>query len=322
MVFDWEFQGGLSKPRHEDRALRTRATDAHFSCVLAHVTLAHHTPTLHRCLKDELSIRVCVFSQSSCLHMFHRNLRSVSDARLGCERNQTTLPWSMVRFMVWPSGWTEPSHSYEPNSQIEISKTSTRRSTSPSRLNTASSMTLDDVTITFAASDITETTEAGQLILLLLTQEREVSADAFGVSVFQQAAARSSPQQPASSKCGKSLENVQFWKILETEARWWVTFKWWINHCRDEKDIVCSEVCHHLNMNKNDFLFERKNLLHILREAARALQGECTAQKRLSEAEVEMDRKVGIESHRRDHQGHDVSRKIREKKCPSQEIIQ
>ena len=60
MVFDWEFQGGLSKPRHEDRALRTRATDAHFSCVLAHVTLAHHTPTLHRCLKDELSIRVCV----------------------------------------------------------------------------------------------------------------------------------------------------------------------------------------------------------------------------------------------------------------------
>ena len=59
------FQGGLSKPRHEDRALRTRATDAHFSCVLAHVTLAHHTPTLHRWLKDELSIRVCTVILSS-----------------------------------------------------------------------------------------------------------------------------------------------------------------------------------------------------------------------------------------------------------------
>ena len=59
------FQGGLSKPRHEDRALGTRATDALFFCVLAHVTLAHHTPTLHCWLKDELSIRVCKVILSS-----------------------------------------------------------------------------------------------------------------------------------------------------------------------------------------------------------------------------------------------------------------
>ena len=45
-------------------------------------------------------------------------------------------------------------------------------------------------------------------------------------------------------------------------------------------------------MNKKELLSERKNLHEYLeKEAERALQGECTAQKRLSEAEVEMDRK-------------------------------
>ena len=42
----------------EHRTPRTRATDAHFSRVLAHVTVAHHLPTSHRWLKNELSIRV------------------------------------------------------------------------------------------------------------------------------------------------------------------------------------------------------------------------------------------------------------------------
>ena len=37
------------------------------------------------------------------------------------------------------------------------------------------------------------------------------------------------------------------------------------NHCRDEKDIVCSEVCHHLNMNKNDFLLEEESSAYFER---------------------------------------------------------
>ena len=42
------------------------------------------------------------------------------------------------------------------------------------------------------------------------------------------------------------------------------------------------------------FLSERQNLHNYFqREAQRALQGECVAQRRLSEAEVEMDRKNG-----------------------------
>ena len=57
---------------------------------------------------------------------------------------------------------------------------------------------IDDVPTT-VASDITETIEAGQLTSPLFTQEREVSANPFGVFVFQQAAASGSQQQPASS---------------------------------------------------------------------------------------------------------------------------
>ena len=53
---------------------------------------------------------------------------------------------------------------------------------------------------------------------------------------------------------------------------------------------MSSEVCHFLNM--NNFLSVRKNLYELPEmEAERTLQGECTAQKRLSDAEVEMDRK-------------------------------
>ena len=47
-------------------------------------------------------------------------------------------------------------------------------------------------------------------------------------------------------------------------------------------------------LNKKDFCLKDKNLRdHFEREAQRALQGGCVAQRRLSEAEVEMDRKNG-----------------------------
>ena len=46
------------------------------------------------------------------------------------------------------------------------------------------------------------------------------------------------------------------------------------------------------NSERERFLSERQNLHDYLeREARRALQGECISQRRLSEAEVEMDRK-------------------------------
>ena len=53
---------------------------------------------------------------------------------------------------------------------------------------------------------------------------------------------------------------------------------------------MISDVCHYLNMTEKEFLSESKNFHEYLEEEAeRALQGERTSQKRLSEAE-EMDR--------------------------------
>ena len=45
------------------RTPRMRATDAYFLVWLAHVIVAHRSPTSHRWLKNELNIRVCVFSK-------------------------------------------------------------------------------------------------------------------------------------------------------------------------------------------------------------------------------------------------------------------
>ena len=54
---------------------------------------------------------------------------------------------------------------------------------------------------------------------------------------------------------------------------------------------MSSEVCHYLNMTER-ILSEVKNLHEYLeKKAERALLCESTAQKRLSEAEVEVDRK-------------------------------
>ena len=62
-------------------------------------------------------------------------------------------------------------------------------------------------------------------------------------------------------------------------------------HCKDGKGIEMSKVCNYLNRNER-ILSERKNLHEYLdNEAERAFRGKCVAQRRLSEAEVEMDRR-------------------------------
>ena len=55
---------------------------------------------------------------------------------------------------------------------------------------------------------------------------------------------------------------------------------------------MISEVCHYLNKTKKKFCLKERIFTNTFeKEAERALQGECTSQQRLSEAEVEMDRK-------------------------------
>ena len=77
----------------------------------------------------------------------------------------------------------------------------------PSRKNSFTTADIDDLPAV-AASDTTETIEAGQLTSPLFTQEQEVSANPFSTSVHQQAAASGSQQQPASS----SVMNL--WQML------------------------------------------------------------------------------------------------------------
>ena len=158
--------------------------------------------------------------------MFHRNLLGVPDppplfpATLATETGTTCadpLSGSWLGRMAEQSLLT----GYEPEDLSEISSEHTPINF-PSR-KSSFSPDIDDVPTIVAASDTTETIEAGQLTSPLFTQER---------------------------------------------------------------GIVCSEVCHRLNMNK------RKTFTNTLKnEAERSLQGECTGQKRPSEAEVEMDRK-------------------------------
>ena len=88
-----------------------------------------------------------------------------------------------------------PITGYEPKDMVEISieYTPTNFPTWKNSFTTD----IDDVP-SAVASDITETIEAGQLTSPLFTQEREVSANPFGVSVFQQAAASSSQHHQVS----------------------------------------------------------------------------------------------------------------------------
>ena len=97
-----------------------------------------------------------------------------------------------------------PITGYEPKDLIEISSEHTPTNF-PSRKNSFTH--IDDVR-TVVASDITETIEAGQLTSPLVTQEREVSANPFGLSVLQQAVASGSQQTASIIKCGESVANV------------------------------------------------------------------------------------------------------------------
>ena len=55
---------------------------------------------------------------------------------------------------------------------------------------------------------------------------------------------------------------------------------------------MSSDVCHYLNMKKKELCLRGRLFSNTLkRKEERALQGESTAQKRLSDGEVEMDRK-------------------------------
>ena len=83
-----------------------------------------------------------------------------------------------------------PLAGYEPNSLIEASSEHTPINF-PSRKDSFDT-DFNDLATTVAASEITDTIEVGHLPSPLFSQKRKVSADPFGVSGSQQAAATSS----------------------------------------------------------------------------------------------------------------------------------
>ena len=168
------------------------------SCTRRRVKTEHLTvrTNAHALAQDELSIRVCIFSKVFLSSRVSSKLAwcpwpsSLSyHASYGIRHN---LRRSTGWFTVWPKNWADPISCYEPEDLIDISSEYTPI-TFPSRKNSFTT-DIDDVP-TVVASDITETIEAGQLTSPLFTQEREVSANPFGVSVFQPAAS-GSQQQP------------------------------------------------------------------------------------------------------------------------------
>ena len=80
-----------------------------------------------------------------------------------------------------------PLTGYEPKSLIEVSSEHTPINF-PSRENSFNT-DFNDLTTTVAASEIAETTEAEQLTSPLFSQQREISANPFGVNDFQHQAA-------------------------------------------------------------------------------------------------------------------------------------
>ena len=100
---------------------------------------------------------------------------------------------------------------HEPKNLIEVSREHTHIDF-PSRKNSFST-DVNDLITTVAASDLADVT-AEPLTSPLFTQEREVSANPFGVSDFRQAAASGSQQQQAFSGV------VNLWQTLNVGSFW------------------------------------------------------------------------------------------------------
>ena len=206
----------------QDRTPRTRATDAHFFSCCLHAK--HHQRT--RVGSRVWSVCLCApiishsFVSCSVVHflMFQiRSFRSPS-APLPTQPSVLQAGTGMNTFANPRSGllfgrMAEHSHltGYEPKSLIEVSS-----EFSPinfPREKTASTQTSTISRPRLLHLKITDTKEAEQLTSLLFTQEREVSANSFGVAGSQQAPASGSKQQPASSNVVNPWQDIDLMSL-------------------------------------------------------------------------------------------------------------
>ena len=114
-----------------------------------------------------------------------------------------------------------------------------------------------------------------------LFQEREVSSNPFCVSGFQQQAAASGSQQHASSSVTKAWLSADLWGTRKLVQG---------NESISSVDGTLSRGKRDRDLESVQTLSERRNLHAFLERGAElAVQGDSEAQKRLSEAEAEMD---------------------------------
>ena len=161
---------------------------------------------------------------------------------------------------------------HEPKSLIEVSSEHTPIDFS-SRKNSFNT-DVNDLATTVAASEIAETLEVEELTSPLFTQEREVSANLFGVSDFQQAGARGSQQQPASSSVliprqetdlgssGKPVRGNESFSIVERS----------LFRGKRDRDFEIVQLC--LNMKETEFCLKGKTFMNTLKRRLNELYEE------------------------------------------------
>ena len=212
-------------------------------------------------------------------------------------RPGSSIPIHVLRVLVLPHDWTRPGHRlYEINSRIEISSKYTPINFLSKKNNFAADL---NNAPTAAASDVTEIHDERQLTSSLSTQEREryLRAPSVPLSISEQQQATVS-----SIECHTSVANVKMLGVAENCDE--VTIQALLGVSIDCSEVIIQafrnpdwkerEIVHleaYRLLNKKDF-WKAKNLHDdFQREVRRALQGKCVAQRRLSGAEVKMDRK-------------------------------
>ena len=272
-----------------------RTTDAHF-LVFPHTWQMRKTFLPKRVTMaqdhDEFGCFQSAFlTKSSCHHMFHRNI-------LGLPDHPLAFPATLVK---------EPCNTCaDPRSGSLIGRMAEQGLLSGLSLRTWSCSPASTHRL---ISLLGRTASPPKFLPLLhLTSRKRLKQDSClyhcsrrsekyvqipSVSVF-----RGKQQQAEASiiKCDKSSAKLRWWKLREGATRWWYSSEVERSLLRRKRDRDLESVSLSQHDREKILLFEWKNLHGYLeQEAARALQVECTAQRRLSEAEVEMDKKkVGL----------------------------
>ena len=157
--------------------------------------------------------------------------------------------------------WLNNSHltGYGPKSLIEVTSEHT-----PIKLPARKG----SLATTLDASDVCDTTDVGRLTTIPFSQEREVSADPFGVSFSQTLS--------SVGKCMRDVEQFSSFRIPLSKGQ-------------RNRDLECVQDS---QMGRESILSEQRDIYDFLeKKGDHVFQRECAAQTTLPEAQAELDRR-------------------------------